>query len=207
MNKILKILVIFFLMIIFVIIIYYRFNKISYDILSFGGEITKYKQNYLSNLKEYNINNSFSETQVTYQDIYNAIYNDIKIYDKGKYTNIKKVIRNSDIIIISANNKKTTDKCNKSKRILEEYLNGIYETTTKIVDQIENITSNKVVIISPYCNNEIAATYIDKYYNYKNVCYVNTNNLSNELNSNTISLVDEKTQYKIYLKIINCINN
>ncbi len=82
MNKILKILVIFFLMIIFVIIIYYRFNKISYDILSFGDEITKYKQNYLSNLKEYNINNSFSETRVTYQDIYNAIYNDIKIYDK-----------------------------------------------------------------------------------------------------------------------------
>lgn len=167
MNRLLKILVVFIIAIISVIIIYYTNITTSKTPLLITDDKIITEENY-----DIYINNpdiiTIKNNQLTYKELYRMIYYDEKVYYKGKYQNIKYVIRNSSEIIISINNINIYQKCDKNTRIQKEYLkNSLYEIT-KITNLIKQISTSKIYIQSPYCENynKELKEYIEK--NYKN---------------------------------------
>ena len=185
MNKLLKILVIFLFALLSVILIYNRFNKEETNILSIGDSLSLGRTPFNSYDKSYNYylsrsinayyNDSNSYENLTYEELYRKIYYDDTIYNKGEFVNIKNVISNSDIIILTASNNVTFKKCKKNYRIFTEYLDKVFDVMTKIVDQIQNISTSSIMILTPYCPeyDKDVNSYIEKYYNYKNVKFIN----------------------------------
>lgn len=217
MKRILNILVIFLMAIIITIIIYKKEYKQNINILVIGdelslgvtpfGNINNSYVYYLKRNNNYNIT-TINKPKLTYDELYNMIYFDKKIYYKGEYTNIKNIIKQNNIIILNANTNKSLNKCNKNNRIYKEYLDNTFEKTTKIIDQIYITGTNKVIVLSPYCtnNNEKITKYIDKYYNYKITTYINLNKI---LNEKSYYLPSQKTNYPSlegYNKIQNELN-
>jgi len=185
MNKLLKIFVIFSFAIVSVILIYNRFNTVENEVLSIGDSLSMGKTPFNSYDKSYNYylsrsinsyyNDSISYNNLTYAELYRKIYYDETVYNKGEFVNIKNAIGKADIIIMTANNNITFKKCEKNNRIFIEYLDETFNTITKIVDQIKNIRDIKIIILTPYCYtyNEEINKYIDNYYVYNNVVFIN----------------------------------
>jgi len=188
MNRLLKLLVIFFVATLLTIIIYKKYNNNENNILILSDELSlgispfnKDGKSYIDYLKKdyNNINYANIYKNFTYKELYRMIYYDEDIYYKGEYKNIKYVIRNSDYIILSLNNKLNSKKCNKTVRITKEYLSSLNEEINKIISLINNIGATKIIVLSPYCinsTNEIN-NLIDSYkFNSNNVIYININN-------------------------------
>lgn len=190
MNRLLKILVIFFISSILTIIIYNFYHEEKINILSIGDELGQGKTpfngynhsyNYYLRRKKLNIS-SIEINNLTYDTIHQKIYYDQNIYYKGKYINIKNAIKQNKYLIISANTEISLDKCNKNSRIYTEYLDNIFEKMSKITDQILKIGNVKIIYLTPYCKeyNEEISKYINKYYSYKSTYFINLNDLLNE---------------------------
>jgi hypothetical protein len=216
MTKILKISIVFFIAILFTIIIYFSFDQRKTYILSLGDDLSLGKTpfntynysyiDYLINNNNYIINTSFMSENITYDDIYNRIYYDELIYDKGSYKNIKNIIRKSDIVILTANNNITFNKCEKNERIINEYLDNLFNKITNIADIIYNIKDLKIIVLTPYCYNYRAKTndFINKYYKYKNITFINLNEIfdkTEDLPSPKLTYPSINGYYKIYNRI------
>lgn len=185
MSKLLKIFVIFSFAVAFVILIYNRFSIEENEVLSIGDSLSMGKTPFNSYNKSYNYylsrsinsyyNDSISYADLTYVELYRKIYYDDTVYNKGEFVNIKNAIGKSDTVILTANNNITFKKCEKNNRIFTEYLVETFNTITKIIDQIKNIRDIKVIVLTPYCYiyNEEINNYIEKYYVYKNVHFIN----------------------------------
>ena len=135
MNRLLKILVIFFISLVLTIIIYNFYHVDKINVISISDELglgktplNGYNHSYNYYLKRKNINLTTLEiANLTYDTLYQKIYYDIDIYYKGKYINIKNAIKQNNYLIINANTEKSLDKCNKNSRIYIEYLDNVFE--------------------------------------------------------------------------------
>ena len=185
MNKYIKILVIFLFASLGVFLMYNKLNKKEINILSIGDDLSlgrtpfntygKSYNYYFSRSINANYNDAASYINLTYEELYKKTYYDTEIYSNGEFINIKNAIREANAIIITASNNKSFKKCSKNNRIFIEYLENNFEYITKIIDQISNISTSQIIILTPYCSlyNKEINDYIEKYYVYKNAIFIN----------------------------------
>ena len=97
-------------------------------------------------------------------------------------------ISKANYIIISANNKQYNEKCNKSKKITNYYINKTNTEINSLIYIINKISSSKIIIMDNSCSNNDA--------NYTHI------KLKQDIN-NTKSKLSLKDNYFIFTKLVN----
>lgn len=172
MKKI-NIIVIFFTACFLAFLIYLKYNKDETKILILGDsnliDLSDNNYVYYLNKKYKYINYKFTDEYKKYNEIENDIKNNKYIYFKGKRTYLNQEISSSNIIIINANNLEYLSKCNKSRRIINEYNIKIYNDITSLVNIIKRISDAKIIIIGNTCTHNNIKSFNNNYYNYIDV--------------------------------------
>jgi len=172
MKKI-NIIVIFFTACFLAFLIYLKYNKDETKILILGDsnliDLSDNNYVYYLNKKYKYINYKFTDEYKKYNEIENDIKNNKYIYFKGKKTYLNQEISSSNIIIINANNLEYLSKCNKPRRIINEYNIKIYNDITSLVNIIKRISDAKIIVIGNTCTNNNIKSFNNNYYNYIDV--------------------------------------
>lgn len=160
-----KILVIFLIALIFSILIYKITISSKINILILGDKYFlnsnfKTYDTFLKN-KYYNVNNLLTEENDTYKNIEDKIESNYSIKIKNKKMYLSQEISKANYIIISANNKQYNEKCNKSKKITNYYINKTNTEINSLIYIINKISSSKIIIMDNSCsNNDVNYTHI-----------------------------------------------
>lgn len=176
-----KLLIIFLFILIITYIIFYKFesNKINVLLLSDNMIITKpmLKSNNELISSKYDINDIFSENDLTYKELESNIKDNYKVVFKNKVINILQAISGSDVIVISLENNDFFNKCKKSKTNQIEITNN---SISKIVNKIKKVSDAKIIIIDNDCMRK------EKYYNYhqSDIHLISLNEVANESKNN-----------------------
>lgn len=198
MKKI-NIIVIFFTACFLAFLIYLKYNKDETKILILGDsnliDLSDNNYVYYLNKKYKYINYKFTDEYKKYNEIENDIKNNKYIYFKGKRTYLNQEISSSNIIIINANNLEYLSKCNKSRRIINEYNIKIYNDITSLVNIIKRISDAKIIIIGNTCTHNNIKFFNNNYYNYIDVSEIYD---SKAINS---------SEYLLYKKIDEYVKN
>ncbi len=198
MKKI-NIIVIFFTACFLAFLIYLKYNKDETKILILGDsnliDLSDNNYVYYLNKKYKYINYKFTDEYKKYNEIENDIKNNKYIYFKGKRTYLNQEISSSNIIIINANNLEYLSKCNKSRRIINEYNIKIYNDITSLVNIIKRISDAKIIIIGNTCTHNNIKSFNNNYYNYIDVSEIYD---SKAINS---------SEYLLYKKIDEYVKN
>lgn len=187
-----KILVIFLIALIFSILIYKITISSKINILILGDKYFlnsnfKTYDTFLKN-KYYNVNNLLTEENDTYKNIEDKIESNYSIKIKNKKMYLSQEISKANYIIISANNKQYNEKCNKSKKITNYYINKTNTEINSLIYIINKISSSKIIIMDNSCsNNDVNYTHIK---------------LKQDIN-NTKSKLSLKDNYFIFTKLVN----
>ena len=187
-----KILVIFLIALIFSILIYKITISSKINILILGDKyfLNSNFKTYDTFLKDkyYNVNNLLTEENDTYKNIEDKIESNYSIKIKNKKMYLSQEISNANYIIISANNKQYNEKCNKSKKITNYYINKTNTEIKSLIYIINKISSSKIIIMDNSCSN-----------NDKNYTHIK---LKQDIN-NTKSKLSLKDNYFIFTKLVN----
>lgn len=187
-----KILVIFLIALIFSILIYKITISSKINILILGDKYFlnsnfKTYDTFLKN-KYYNVNNLLTEENDTYKNIEDKIESNYSIKIKNKKMYLSQEISKANYIIISANNKQYNEKCNKSKKITNYYINKTNTEIYSLIYIINKISSSKIIIMDNSCsNNDVNYTHIK---------------LKQDIN-NTKGKLSLKDNYFIFTKLVN----
>lgn len=187
-----KILVIFLIALIFSILIYKITISSKINILILGDKyfLNSNFKTYDTFLKDkyYNVNNLLTEENDTYKNIEDKIESNYSIKIKNKKMYLSQEISKANYIIISANNKQYNEKCNKSKKITNYYINKTNTEINSLIYIINKISSSKIIIMDNSCsNNDVNYTHIK---------------LKQDIN-NTKSKLSLKDNYFIFTKLVN----
>lgn len=160
-----KILVIFLIALIFSILIYKITISSKINILILGDKyfLNSNFKTYDTFLKDkyYNVNNLLTEENDTYKNIEDKIESNYSIKIKNKKMYLSQEISKANYIIISANNKQYNEKCNKSKKITNYYINKTNTEINSLIYIINKISSSKIIIMDNSCsNNDVNYTHI-----------------------------------------------
>lgn len=187
-----KILVIFLIALIFSILIYKITISSKINILILGDKyfLNSNFKTYDTFLKDkyYNVNNLLTEENDTYKNIEDKIKSNYSIKIKNKKMYLSQEISKANYIIVSANNKQYNEKCNKSKKITNYYINKTNTEINSLIYIINKISSSKIIIMDNSCSNNDA-----KYTHIK---------LKQDIN-NTKSKLSLKDNYFIFTKLVN----
>lgn len=187
-----KILVIFLIALIFSILIYKITISSKINILILGDKyfLNSNFKTYDTFLKDkyYNVNNLLTEENDTYKNIEDKIKSNYSIKIKNKKMYLSQEISKANYIIISANNKQYNEKCNKSKKITNYYINKTNTEINSLIYIINKISSSKIIIMDNSCSNNDA--------NYTHI------KLKQDIN-NTKSKLSLKDNYFIFTKLFN----
>lgn len=187
-----KILVIFLIALIFSILIYKITISSKINILILGDKyfLNSNFKTYDTFLKDkyYNVNNLLIEENDTYKNIEDKIKSNYSIKIKNKKMYLSQEISKANYIIISANNKQYNEKCNKSKKITNYYINKTNTEINSLIYIINKISSSKIIIMDNSCSNNDA--------NYTHI------KLKQDIN-NTKSKLSLKDNYFIFTKLVN----
>lgn len=187
-----KILVIFLIALIFSILIYKITISSKINILILGDKyfLNSNFKTYDTFLKDkyYNVNNLLTEENDTYKNIEDKIKSNYSIKIKNKKMYFSQEISKANYIIISANNKQYNEKCNKSKKITNYYINKTNTEINSLIYIINKISSSKIIIMDNSCSNNDA--------NYTHI------KLKQDIN-NTKSKLSLKDNYFIFTKLVN----
>lgn len=187
-----KILVIFLIALIFSILIYKITISSKINILILGDKyfLNSNFKTYDTFLKDkyYNVNNLLTEENDTYKNIEDKIKSNYSIKIKNKKMYLSQKISKANYIIISANNKQYNEKCNKSKKITNYYINKTNTEINSLIYIINKISSSKIIIMDNSCSNNDA--------NYTHI------KLKQDIN-NTKSKLSLKDNYFIFTKLVN----
>ncbi len=187
-----KILVIFLIALIFSILIYKITISSKINILILGDKyfLNSNFKTYDTFLKDkyYNVNNLLTEENDTYKNIEDKIKSNYSIKIKNKKMYLSQEISKANYIIISANNKQYNEKCNKSKKITNYYINKTNTEINSLIYIINKISSSKIIIMDNSCSNNDA--------NYTHI------KLKQDIN-NTKSKLSLKDNYFIFTKLVN----
>lgn len=187
-----KILVIFLIALIFSILIYKITISSKINILILGDKyfLNSNFKTYDTFLKDkyYNVNNLLIEANDTYKNIEDKIKSNYSIKIKNKKMYLSQEISKANYIIISANNKQYNEKCNKSKKITNYYINKTNTEINSLIYIINKISSSKIIIMDNSCSNNDA--------NYTHI------KLKQDIN-NTKSKLSLKDNYFIFTKLVN----
>lgn len=187
-----KILVIFLIALIFSILIYKITISSKINILILGDKyfLNSNFKTYDTFLKDkyYNVNNLLTEENDTYKNIEDKIKSNYSIKIKNKKMYLSQEISKANYIIISANNKQYNEKCNKSKKITNYYINKTNIEINSLIYIINKISSSKIIIMDNSCSNNDA--------NYTHI------KLKQDIN-NTKSKLSLKDNYFIFTKLVN----
>ena len=187
-----KILVIFLIALIFSILIYKITISSKINILILGDKyfLNSNFKTYDTFLKDkyYNVNNLLTEENDTYKNIEDKIESNYSIKIKNKKMYLSQEISNANYIIISANNKQYNEKCNKSKKITNYYINKTNTEIKSLIYIINKISSSKIIIMDNSCSN-----------NDENYTHIK---LKQDIN-NTKSKLSLKDNYFIFTKLVN----
>lgn len=187
-----KILVIFLIALIFSILIYKITISSKINILILGDKyfLNSNFKTYDTFLKDkyYNVNNLLTEENDTYKNIEDKIKSNYSIKIKNKKMYLSQEISKANYIIISANNKQYNEKCNKSKKVTNYYINKTNTEINSLIYIINKISSSKIIIMDNSCsNNDTNYTHIK----LKQDIY------------NTKSKLSLKDNYFIFTKLVN----
>ena len=187
-----KILVIFLIVLIFSILIYKITISSKINILILGDKyfLNSNFKTYDTFLKDkyYNVNNLLTEENDTYKNIEDKIESNYSIKIKNKKMYLSQEISKANYIIISANNKQYNEKCNKSKKITNYYINKTNTEIKSLIYIINKISSSKIIIMDNSCSN-----------NDENYTHIK---LKQDIN-NTKSKLSLKDNYFIFTKLVN----
>ena len=187
-----KILVIFLIALIFSILIYKITISSKINILILGDKyfLNSNFKTYDTFLKDkyYNVNNLLTEENDTYKNIEDKIKSNYSIKIKNKKMYLSQEISKANYINISANNKQYNEKCNKSKKITNYYINKTNTEINSLIYIINKISSSKIIIMDNSCSNNDA--------NYTHI------KLKQDIN-NTKSKLSLKDNYFIFTKLVN----
>ena len=187
-----KILVIFLIALIFSILIYKITISSKINILILGDKyfLNSNFKTYDTFLKDkyYNVNNLLTEENDTYKNIEDKIESNYSIKIKNKKMYLSQEISKANYIIISANNKQYNEKCNKSKKITNYYINKTNTEIKSLIYIINKISSSKIIIMDNSCSN-----------NDENYTHIK---LKQDIN-NTKSKLSLKDNYFIFTKLVN----
>lgn len=187
-----KILVIFLIALIFSILIYKITISSKINILILGDKyfLNSNFKTYDTFLKDkyYNVNNLLTEENDTYKNIEDKIKSNYSIKIKNKKMYLSQEISKANYIIISANNKQYNEKCNKSIKITNYYINKTNTEINSLIYIINKISSSKIIIMDNSCSNNDA--------NYTHI------KLKQDIN-NTKSKLSLKDNYFIFTKLVN----
>lgn len=187
-----KILVIFLIALIFSILIYKITISSKINILILGDKyfLNSNFKTYDTFLKDkyYNVNNLLIEENDTYKNIEDKIKSNYSIKIKNKKMYLSQEISKANYIIISANNKQYNEKCNKSKKITNYYINKTNTEINSLIYIINKISSSKIIIMDNSCSNNDA--------NYTHI------KLKQDIN-NTKRKLSLKDNYFIFTKLVN----
>lgn len=187
-----KILVIFLIALIFSILIYKITISSKINILILGDKyfLNSNFKTYDTFLKDkyYNVNNLLIEENDTYKNIEDKIKSNYSIKIKNKKMYLSQEISKANYIIVSANNKQYNEKCNKSKKITNYYINKTNTEINSLIYIINKISSSKIIIMDNSCSNNDA--------NYTHI------KLKQDIN-NTKSKLSLKDNYFIFTKLVN----
>lgn len=187
-----KILVIFLIALIFSILIYKITISSKINILILGDKyfLNSNFKTYDTFLKDkyYNVNNLLTEENDTYKNIEDKIKSNYSIKIKNKKMYLSQEISKANYIIVSANNKQYNEKCNKSKKITNYYINKTNTEINSLIYIINKISSSKIIIMDNSCSNNDA--------NYTHI------KLKQDIN-NTKSKLSLKDNYFIFTKLVN----
>lgn len=187
-----KILVIFLIALIFSILIYKITISSKINILILGDKyfFNSNFKTYDTFLKDkyYNVNNLLTEENDTYKNIEDKIKSNYSIKIKNRKMYLSQEISKANYIIISANNKQYNEKCNKSKKITNYYINKTNTEINSLIYIINKISSSKIIIMDNSCSNNDA--------NYTHI------KLKQDIN-NTKSKLSLKDNYFIFTKLVN----
>lgn len=187
-----KILVIFFLALIFSVIIYKININNKKNILILGDKYylsSNYKTyDHFLRDKYYNVNILLTDETDTYSKIKEKIISNYSITIKNKKMYLSQEISKANYIIISANNKQYNEKCNKSKKITNYYINKTNTEINSLIYIINKISSSKIIIMDNSCSNNDA--------NYTHI------KLKQDIN-NTKRKLSLKDNYFIFTKLVN----
>lgn len=187
-----KILVIFLIALIFSILIYKITISSKINILILGDKyfLNSNFKTYDTFLKDkyYNVNNLLTEENDTYKNIEDKIKSNYSIKIKNRKMYLSQEISKANYIIISANNKQYNEKCNKSKKISNYYINKTNTEINSLIYIINKISSSKIIIMDNSCSNNDA--------NYTHI------KLKQDIN-NTKSKLSLKDNYFIFTKLVN----
>lgn len=137
-----------------------------------NNEIKTYDKYLYDDVKDNNIfyNELFVENNKNYSDIVNDIKNNKYVIYKNEKIYLNQLISKSSLIVINANNNDYFNKCNKSKRILNEYNSKIIKDIDSLITIINKISTSKIIFIGNYCvNNSYDFEYMYQKYNYVNM--------------------------------------
>ena len=129
-----------------------------------------------------------TEENDTYKNIEDKIKSNYSIKIKNKKMYLSQEISKANYIIISANNKQYNEKCNKSKKITNYYINKTNTEINSLIYIINKISSSKIIIMDNSCSNNDA--------NYTHI------KLKQDIN-NTKSKLSLKDNYFIFTKLVN----
>ena len=187
-----KILVIFLIALIFSILIHKITISSKINILILGDKyfLNSNFKTYDTFLKDkyYNVNNLLTEENDTYKNIEDKIKSNYSIKIKNKKMYLSQEISKANYIIISANHKQYNEKCNKSKKITNYYINKTNTEINSLIYIINKISSSKIIIMDNSCSNNDA--------NYTHI------KLKQDIN-NTKSKLSLKDNYFIFTKLVN----
>ena len=187
-----KILVIFLIVLIFSILIYKITISSKINILILGDKyfLNSNFKTYDTFLKDkyYNVNNLLTEENDTYKNIEDKIESNYSIKIKNKKMYLSQEISKANYIMISANNKQYNEKCNKSKKITNYYINKTNTEIKSLIYIINKISSSKIIIMDNSCSN-----------NDENYTHIK---LKQDIN-NTKSKLSLKDNYFIFTKLVN----
>ena len=140
-----KLLVIFFIAIIISLLIYNKYENKENKVLYIG------EKDYIGNI---NYNDKFLYDNITFKQLLNSIKNNDYYILKNKKIFLNQLIKDSNIIIINANNVEYNKKCNKNSNNNDYYQYYLEKNKKELINTLKKITSAKINILDNNCKNK-----------------------------------------------------
>ena len=178
------------IVLIFTIYNHFSFKKVKY--VSITDNILNDYNNYLSNNKLRDFNNSFVSPSIL--DLYHAIKDNKTIKVGNDIYYLKKVLRESDVLVISVGMEELTKNYNKYDMAHNNnYLNKMYDDITKLIKEIKKYAYEKIIFIGYYNPTNYYDSSVDNFF-YNWDIKLNELMVNNDINYiNTYELVKGNT--------------
>ena len=174
-------------LIIYIIYSLFNVNKINYVSLT-DGVLSKYNDYVRDYLVNNNKLNSFNDifTTVSINDLYKDIKNNRTIKDNNQEYYLKKVLRGSDVLVITVGTKELSDNFDKfDMKKNSVYFNELYSNIERLIKEIKKYAYGKIIFLGYYNPYNYFDSNIDRYFfeidnklnrlfTDKNITYIST---------------------------------